>query len=192
MIRLVQPAKDVDAILEIYAPIVANSHWSFEIDVPSKQIFQERLERIMRTHPFLVMESESKVVGYAYATSLRNRAAYAPSTETSIYLHPTAQGAGSGRKLYQTLFSILELSGYSQLFAGATLPNKASAAFHNKMGFVQVGVWPKVGFKFNKWWDVGWWHRSLSPNYSNPMRIIPWADLKKKMEFTKMLDEHHS
>jgi len=106
LIRLVRPENDVEDILNIYAPIIQNSHWSFETEVLSTLDLQNRVEQILDTHPYLVMEFEGRVLGYAYATRLRNRVAYYPSVETSIYMHPDVHGKGLGRKLYSKIFSI--------------------------------------------------------------------------------------
>ena len=187
MIRVVQD-EDVDDILEIYAPIVVNSPWSFEMKVPSRKEFQDRIKKISNTHPFIVAESEGRVIGYAYATRLRQRAAYDPSVETSIYMHDSVHGQGEGRRLYSTLISTLQLLGYAQCFAGATLPNEGSATFHEKMGFTRVGTWPKVGYKFNKWWDVGWWHKEIQPNSTGPVNIIEYQQLLSDPRFEKILE----
>jgi len=187
VIRVVRPENDVEDILAIYAPIIHKSHWSFETEVPTTQEFQKRIERIQDTHPYLVIQIDGRAMGYAYATRLRDRAAYDPSVETSIYMHPDVHGKGLGRRLYSVLFSILELSGYSQLLAGATLPNVGSAAFHEKMGFEHVGVWPKAGYKFSKWWDVGWWHKEIQPTNEDPLNIVEYQQLRSDPRFTEIL-----
>lgn len=179
---------DVDDILEIYAPIVSDSHWSFEIEVPSRKEFQDRIALISNGYPFIVLERAGRVMGYAYATRLRQRAAYNPSVETSIYMHTAVHGKGEGRRLYSKLLSIIQLAGYSQCYAGATLPNEVSAAFHEKMGFTRVGTWPKVGYKFDKWWDVGWWHKEIHPTAEDPLNIIEYGHLRTDPRFLKILE----
>ena len=186
MIRSVRP-EDAKQILDIYAPIIENSHWSFELEVPSEKAFRERINNISSAFPYLIIEQEGRVVGYAYATRLRERAAYIPSVETSIYLHPDVHGKGLGRSLYGTLIKVLELAGYSQFYAGASLPNAVSAAFHERVGFKPVGIWPKVGYKFGQWWDVGWWHRERIDPITDPMIVMPIEELRSDPRLIELL-----
>jgi phosphinothricin acetyltransferase len=118
--------------------------------------------RIRAAHVWLVAEDETgKVVGYAYGAQHRSRAAYDRTAEVSAYIDRSAQRAGVGRALYLALFDVLKERGYRLLVAGITLPNDASVSFHQALGFQRVGVFRNIGFKFDEWWDVGWWQLDL-------------------------------
>jgi phosphinothricin acetyltransferase len=118
--------------------------------------------RIRAAHVWLVAEDETgKVVGYAYGAQHRSRAAYDWTAEVSAYIDRSAQRAGVGRTLYLALFDVLKERGYRLLVAGITLPNDASVSFHQALGFQRVGVFRNIGFKFDEWWDVGWWQLDL-------------------------------
>jgi L-amino acid N-acyltransferase YncA len=159
-IRLATTA-DADAIAAIYAPSVTESTISFELDAPAGREIAARIEAKLPRYPWLVANEDGIVTGYAYAGPHRERAAYAWSTEVSVYVAERARRRGVARSLYETLFELLRLQGYRMAYAGITLPNPASVGFHEAMGFVAVGVYHNVGWKHNSWRDVGWWELSL-------------------------------
>jgi phosphinothricin acetyltransferase len=101
------------------------------------------------------------LTGYAYGTALRERAAYRWSVETSAYVHPAHQRRGIASALYERLLSVLQERGFCQAFACIALPNPASIAMHEKLGFVSVGAFRSVGRKFGRWHDVAWYQREL-------------------------------
>jgi phosphinothricin acetyltransferase len=107
--------------------------------------------------PWLVYESENQVKGYAYATQWKTRVAYSRTVESTVYMAPNEFGNGIGTKLYQELLNKLMALGYHSILGGIALPNDASIALHEKLGFVKVGQLKEVGFKFNEWIDVGYW-----------------------------------
>ncbi|MGH3720787.1 MAG: GNAT family N-acetyltransferase [Pseudonocardiaceae bacterium] len=111
--------------------------------------------------PWLVADDASRVVGYAYASRHQQRAAYRWSAESSVYLDPEYRSRGVGRLLYDCLTAEVCALGYVSLFAGIALPNKASVALHEAVGFAALGVFRDVGYKHGAWHDVGWWRRSL-------------------------------
>ena len=158
-IRLARP-DDAGALLAIYAPIVLDTPISFELDPPSEAEFRQRITQVLEAKPWLVCEAQGQVMGYAYATTFRTRPAYQWSVETSAYVHADHRGKGVGRALYTSLLGLLELQGYRRVLAGITLPNPASVALHESVGFRAVGVYRKVGYKFGAWHDVGWWQLS--------------------------------
>ena len=115
-------------------------------------------DRIRAAHAWLVAEDDDgRVLGYAYAGQFRVRAAYNSTAEVSAYVDTSAQRSGVGRALYLALFDRLKERGHRLLVAGITLPNDASVRFHETLGFEPVGVFRNIGFKFDRWWDVGWW-----------------------------------
>lgn len=152
---------DAEAMLRIYAPIVEQTTTSFELVTPSVDEFRGRVERSVATHDWLVAEEDGVILGYAYGTPHRSRAAYRFSAETSVYVAEEARGRGLGSRLYERLFASLANRGYYQAFAGVTLPNPASEALHCKVGFRRIGQFPSIGFKYGNWHDVAWFYRPL-------------------------------
>lgn len=152
---------DAEAIQQIYAPIVENTAISFEYVPPSVAEMAERITSTSRTHPYLVAVDGSGVCGYVYASAHRERAAYRHSVDTTVYIAAQARGRGVGRALYSELLPELQRRGYHMAFAGIALPNPASIALHESVGFAPLGIYREVGFKFDRWHDVGWWQRPL-------------------------------
>jgi L-amino acid N-acyltransferase YncA len=152
---------DAVALHEIYRPYVERSAISFESEVPTATEMARRVSTTLPRHPWLVAAEEAGVVGYAYGHPFASRAAYRWSVETSVYVHPDCLGRGLGRSLYCSLLGVLTLQGYRQAFAGIALPNPASVALHETMGFQQVATFRGVGWKLGLPHDVGWWQREL-------------------------------
>jgi L-amino acid N-acyltransferase YncA len=160
-IRVAAPA-DAQALAAIYAPIVAGTTISFELVPPSVDEMRERISKTLDTLPWLVSEDRQAAVnGYVYASKHRDRAAYQWSVDVSAYMREDARGQGLAKRLYLALFDELVPLGYFQAFAGIALPNVASVALHESVGFKPLGVYRKVGFKLGGWHDVGWWQREL-------------------------------
>jgi L-amino acid N-acyltransferase YncA len=155
---LIRPvaASDAKNLLAIYAPYIASSHITFETEIPSQAEYEERIQKISSKFPWLVAEHAGQILGYAYATTFRERAAYGWALETSIYLADDAQGTPVliAKTLYEALFAELNTRGIKQVIGVISLPNEKSVRFHEKMGFQTVGTFPSVGFKLGQWWDV--------------------------------------
>lgn len=149
-------------MVEIYRPSVENSCASFELETPSIPEFHRRVLRAQQHHAWMVMVERETVLGYAYGNTHRSRPAYRYSVETSVYVHKKFRGQGIGKELYNELLEQLTVLGYCNAFAGITLPNPASVKLHQSLGFEEVGVFRKIGFKEDRWHDVGWWQRSLA------------------------------
>jgi phosphinothricin acetyltransferase len=154
-------AADAAAVQAIYAPIVEHTAISFEEEPPTTAEMARRIADYSATHAFLVAEMGGAVVGYAYGSPHRARAAYRHSAEVSAYVAEDARQAGVGRALYIELLAILTGKGVHAAFAGIALPNPGSVALHQAVGFTPIGVFHQVGHKFGKWHDVGWWERIL-------------------------------
>lgn len=152
---------DAAQILDIYAPIVETSAISFEFEPPGIEEFVDRMTTVMKDNPWLVMEHGCLIIGYAYATMFRSRAAYSRTRESSVYVHPGHRGKGVGRELMLALLEELSSRGAHRVVAGATLPNPGSAALHESLGFRYVGTFNEVGRKFDQWHDVGFWELYL-------------------------------
>lgn len=169
-IRRAEPGRDAEACAEIYAPHVEASPTSFEERAPSVADFADRIARISSTHPWLVAEGEGEVFGYAYACRHRERPAYRWAVDVSVYVADRAQGQGVGQALYEALFERLRQQRFRIACAGITLPNEASVALHERLGFVAVGVFRGVGWKADAWRDVGWWQLDLAAPTDEPPR----------------------
>lgn len=151
---------DAEAIRSIYLPIVNDTAISFEESAQDAAEIGRRMLARPRL-PWLVADRGGRVVGYSYATRHRQRATYRWSAECSVYLSSEHRSQGLGRLLYERLIAEVSELGYVSLFAGITLPNKASVGLHEAMGFEALGVFRHVGYKHGSWHDVGWWRRSL-------------------------------
>ena len=153
---------DAAAIQAIYAPIVDATCISFEVAAPTVAEMRARIVATTLTHPWLVSEDAAgSVDGYAYAGRHRERAAYQWSVDVSAYVRADSRGRGVGKALYERLFEVLVAGGWCQAFAGIALPNAASVALHESLGFEPIGVYRNVGFKMASWHDVGWWQKPL-------------------------------
>ena len=117
-----------------------------------------------RTHAFLVAENGGEIAGFAYAGAHRERPAYRWTAEASVYLSERYRGRGLGRALYEPLFALLEEQGYRTVLAGIAIPNPASVALHASLGFEEVGVYRRVGWKAGDWRDVMWMARQFGPD----------------------------
>lgn len=163
LIRHATP-EDAAGCHEVYVPYADGTAVSFEDRAPSLGELRRRIERIGRTHAFLVAEDAGRIAGFAYAGEHRTRAAYRWATEVSVYLGDGYRGRGLGRALYEPLFALLEQQGYRMLLAGISLPNPASVGLHTSLGFEQVGVYRRIGWKAGAWRDVIWLLRQLGPD----------------------------
>ena len=154
-------AGDEHAIVAIYNWYITNTVITFE-EVPLKAgEMAQRFSSGDNTCPWFVAELDGEVLGYAYATQWKTRAAYRNSRETSVYLHRDAIGKGLGKLLYQHLINELRKTPIHLLIAGIALPNEASVALHESLGFAAVGQFGEVGRKFDNWVDVGYWQMQL-------------------------------
>jgi len=154
-------ATDATAILAIYGPIVEHTAISFEEVPPTTQEMQQRIAATSRTHPYLVADIDGQVIGFAYASEHRSRAAYRWSADVTVYVAENARRSGVGRHLYAELLNQLSVRKFHAAFAGIALPNPGSVGIHEAMGFTHLGTYKEVGFKFGRWHDVGWWQRLL-------------------------------
>ena len=166
-IRLARPA-DALAIADIYAPYCKDSAITFEtVPVPTAQM-AERMQRLGEKYPWIVVDIDGQVAGYAYAGQHHERAAYRWATNVSVYVAEAHHRTGIGRALYESLFAILGLQGFTQAIGGITLPNDPSVGLHESLGFTLVGIYRNIGYKLGAWRDVGWWQRPLAHNGGEP------------------------
>jgi L-amino acid N-acyltransferase YncA len=153
---------DAAAIADIYNHYVKETVVTFEEGPVSAAEIARRIEEVQSASlPWLVAEEGPDVAGYAYATRWKARSGYRFSAEITVYLAPGRAGQGIGSKLYSELFPLLQARGIHAVMGGIALPNKASVALHEKFGLRKVAHFEQVGFKFDRWIDVGYWQRTL-------------------------------
>ena len=159
---------DAEALLDIYRPFVTDTTVSFELVPPTREEFKARIASAQTKWASLVAETDGTLAGYAYASAFRTRAAYRFTAEVSAYVHPAHRGRGVARALYLRLFEVLIAKGYGNAYAGITLPNDPSIAFHRSLGFSAVGTFHRAGWKFGGWRDVSWWEKELRDEPMEP------------------------
>ena len=159
----VRPAVEDDAaaVVRIYAPYVEQTAISFEEIVPTTDDMAARIKKCRTRWQWLVAEVNGEVVGYAYGSQHRERAAYRWSVVVSAYVDREHHRKGIGRALYEPLLIELADKGFCNAFAGITLPNEPSVKLHTSMGFEPVGTFRSIGWKFGTWHDVTWLQRTL-------------------------------
>lgn len=153
---------DTNAIAAIYNHYISETVVTFEEEpIQAAEIARRIADVQSASLPWLVAEENSQVVGYAYATPWKVRSAYRFSVEVTVYVAFGSGGRGIGSMLYKSLFSILETLGIHAVIGGIALPNDASISLHEKFGLNKVAHFQQVGFKFNRWVDVGYWERTF-------------------------------
>ncbi len=161
MIRQATSA-DAAAIAAIYNHYVLNTSVTFEEEAVATSQMAERIGQVKADGlPWLVLEQNSEVLAYAYATKWRVRSAYRFSVESTVYVKDGVTAKGLGSQLYQQLLAELKALGLHLVIGGITLPNEKSVALHEKFGFEKCGHFQQVGFKFEQWRDVGYWQKFL-------------------------------
>lgn len=156
---------DASALVAIYAPYVTDTAITFEIEVPSASDFAQRIYTISQQFPYLVAEgTDGALLGYAYASSYKNRAAYDWTVELSVYVDQTVRHQGIGKALYDELERQLAAMGIVNFLACIALPNEPSIAFHLKRGYEQVAHFKEVGYKFDQWHDIVWLQKQILAN----------------------------
>ena len=181
---------DAPRILEIYAWYVEHTVITFEYDVPSLEEFEGRMRRTMQKYPYLVIERDGRIEGYAYAGAFVGRAAYDWACELTIYLDPEARKRGLGRALYEAMEKALGAMGVLNLYACIGYPRGGddeylstnSADFHAHLGFEKIGTFTACGYKFGRWYDMIWMEKIIGQHRAGQAAIVPFTDVK--MDFT--------
>lgn len=178
-------AADAERLLEIYDYYVKNTAITFEYDTPSLAEFTARMEKTMKRYPYLVVEKDGRIMGYAYAGIFKDRAAYDWSCETTIYLDPEERKNGLGRLLYEALEERLKAMGIRNLYACIGYPEeedeyltKNSAEFHEHLGYTKVGEFHRCGCKFGRWYHMIWMEKLLETG-GVPHEPYDWKETKK-------------
>jgi len=161
----IRPARDTDveALTTLYNHYVVSSPATFDIDPWSIEQRRAWMSHYAPTgpHRLIVAEEAGAVQGFASTSRFRPKAAYDTSVETTVYLDPAATGRGLGRLLYDALFELLAAEDVHRAFAGVTVPNPASVALHQAVGFTAIGDFHEAGRKFDQYWTVRWFEKRL-------------------------------
>ena len=186
--------KDTLDILELYKPYILNTAITFETEVPSLNEFQARIDSLAFKYPYIVLKSDSELIGYAYASPFHERSAYGWNVDWSIYIKETYHGKHFATILFKVLRDILKELGYLRIYALVTSANKISMKMHEKLGFTKCGIWKHTGYKHNKWYDVTVYEYIIDePNVPKPTTLIVNYDERKLQaildKYNKELEE---
>ena len=159
---------DAKALLQIYSYYVENTAITFEYDVPGVEEFQNRIRTITKRYPYLALEEDGKILGYAYAGTFKPRAAYDWSVETTIYIDKNCKRNGYGKLLYERLEEELKKIDIKNMYACIAYPvtedaylTKDSRQFHEHLGFQLVGEFHQCGRKFDRWYNMIWMEKMI-------------------------------
>ena len=176
---------DAKRLLDIYGYYVINTAVSFEYEVPSVEEFEQRIKNISSRYPYLKAVNENgEILGYAYAGTFKDRAAYDWSVESTIYLKMDSRRKGFGKALYEALEASLREIGILNVNACIAVPKKEdkyltmdSIYFHEKMGYAPVGTFHDSGYKFRTWYDMIWMEKMLGEHTetAEPVRFGEWS-----------------
>jgi len=179
---------DAEKLLKIYAPYVEKTAITFEYDVPSIEEFKRRIETTLQRYPYIVIENENEILGYAYASAFINRSAYDWSAETTIYVKENMRKMGLGKKLYNAIENICKAQNIFNLNACIGYPEKEdkyltknSKQFHEHLGYSFVGEFHKCGYKFGKWYNMIWMEKILMDHPKTPPKVIPFSQLDENI-----------
>lgn len=191
-IRLIKE-NDASSVLDIYKPYVLGTAITFEYNVPTLEEYLERIKVNTSEYPWLVCIQNEKIIGYAYASKFRYKTAYQWSPESTIYLSPEVHGKGIASVLYRTLFAILNLQGYFNVYAGVAIPNPKSESLHLALGFKEIGVFQNIGYKLGKWHDTRWFQLKLKEHTDHPSPPKKTGDIEHTSGFAQIITEaNHS
>ena len=185
-IRLAEP-RDYAGMLAVYTPYVVETAITFEYDVPSLSEFAERISKITSHYPCLVCEAKDQIVGYTYGSVHRVKTAYQWSTESTIYIDKEFHGKGVARVLYDALLSVLELQGFVNVYAGVTVPNEKSEKFHAAMGFAEIALFDKIGYKLGNWHNLKFYEMYLREHPANPVPPVPITAVLNTVGFNDVI-----
>lgn len=172
---------DAEALRSIYAPYVEKTAISFEYAPPSRQEFSRRMEGILTQYPYLVAEHEGRIVGYAYASSFKDRAAYAWAAELTVYVDETMHRRGIGKTLYAALEKVLAAQNILNAYACIAYPEEddeylsnTSVSFHQALGYRLIAEFSRCGYKFHRWYNVVWMEKFLGQHVAEqaPVKSI--------------------
>ena len=159
---------DAKELVAIYDYYVKETAITFEYETPSVEEFRGRIEKVLEKYPYIVIEKGKEILGYAYASTFKDRDAYQWSVELSIYIQKDVRRAGLGRMLYDELERRLKAQGILNLYACIGYPDEEdehltldSVKFHEKLGYSMIGKFNKCGYKFGIWYSMVWMEKLI-------------------------------
>lgn len=185
-LRIAAPG-DAPALLAIYTPYVTGSCYTFETEPPTEEEFRERMRGIQRFFPYLVLEEDGEILGYAYAHFFHERRAYQWLCETTIYVRQDCRRNGCATKLYNALLRILAAQGFCDAVAVLGCPNLPSERFHEHMGFALEMTYLQAGYKQGAWHDVKYYVKHLTARQEQPSDPVPFSSLGKQWQDVQKL-----
>ncbi len=162
--------EDATVIQAIYEPYVLNTPITFEYEPVTQEEFKKRMENVLKDFPWLVCEMDGKIVGYAYCSRFKERAAFDWDCECSVYIDLDYHRRGIASALYQKLFELIEKQGYYTIYSLITKSHSSSIELHKKFGFEELCVYPKTGYKLGEWWDLLVMEKRIKEVDSNPIK----------------------
>ena len=177
-------AEDAAALLKIYAYYVENTSATFEYQPPSLEDFTGRIIRAGARYPYLVIESELEILGFAFAHAFRERPAYDYAAEVTIYLRHDMRHRGLGRAIYTALEAELGRMGVRSLYACVAIPSGEddrlsmdSPRFHEALGYRRCAEFRNVGWKFDTWYAMVWMEKVIGDFPADPEPLTPYPEL---------------
>ena len=168
---MIRDARDSDAaaLAAIYAHHVLHGTATYDLEPPGAEEIANKVRHVQAAGwPFIVIEEDHEIAGYAYATQLRDRAAYAWTAEDSLYVHPERRGKGVGTALLENLCHRAEAVGFRQMIGVIGGAEPASIRVHARCGFREVGRAYGVGWKHGRWLDNVYMQRALGKGSREP------------------------
>lgn len=183
---MIRMANELDAaiLVDIYAPYVRETAITFEYTVPTTEEFRARMKKTLSKYPYLVAVQHDEILGYAYASEFKSRAAYDWAVETTIYVKWETRKNGVGKKLYLALEEVLKTQNITNLYACIAYPNPGSIGFHEHLGYQTIGHFSKCGYKLETWYDMIWMEKMIGEHAINPQPFIPITELDKGLSYS--------
>lgn len=173
--------KDIFACWWWYNWYIAHTSATFETEPVQAADFEARVNRVRERYPWIVLQEDEDLRGYAYLDTFNARAAYDWTADISIYIAPDQKGLGYGRQLMEALISLARQDGYRNLVSLVTEGNDASVHLHEKFGFTKAGFYPGFGFKNGKWLGVSIYALALADGEDempHPQNLNPYAAVR--------------
>ena len=178
---------DASRILEIYSYYVTDTAITFEYVIPSTEEFRQRMRQTMQKYPYLVIEEDGDIQGYAYAGVFKDRAAYDWACEMTVYIDRNAQRRGLGRMIYEALEAKLKAMGILTLYACIAYPEKEdeyltrnSVMFHKRLGYTLAGTFRRCGYKFDRWYDMVWMEKIIGGHTQGQRPVTAYPETARK------------
>jgi L-amino acid N-acyltransferase len=163
----IRPAvhSDLPAIHEIYNDAVLNTTASYDYEprpMEARVAWFEKHEQ-QRLPVFVALDESGRVVGWSSLSFYHERMGYRFTVENSVYVAASERGRGVGSQLMPPLLESARSLGLRAIIAAIDADNEASVRLHARFGFVEVGRFKQVGFKFNRWLDVVYMEHLVAP-----------------------------